>query len=418
MIVKARAGQGGPALARYLEGGKNDHAEVLELRNLDAPSLKAAIYDMDGLARGSRCRDHALHVQLRAALGEHLSADQWREACDRYADAFGMQAHQAAIILHHQPDGTTHAHLVFNRVHPETLKAAPLSNNYYTHKALARQMERDWNLQQVPDRKRYPARDYSREGQPETEQARRQGRNVHALRQHIRHLWEDSSNGKEFADALEAEGYQLAKGDQRDYVVLDATGSPYSLGSRTTGAKAKEVREKLQDLDRDQIPDITEGRRLLQERQQERQHQRERKGRGEASANAPEPSQTPSPAMAWETVSINPEIEAKESRLLAVRLAEIERPTVGLWKATRGRQASAQEPKPASGLSHAFDQSATPSERLALVPKEPEPERKPQKETTSAHAERVARRLNAMMQKRRENEREDYTRDRGYEREP
>ena len=280
MIVKARAGQGGPALARYLDGGKNENAELLELRNLDAPSLQAAIFDMDGLARGSACQNHALHVQLRAASGERLSPDQWREACDRYAEAFGMEQHQAPIVLHHQPDGTTHAHFVFNRVHPETLKAASLSNNYYRHKALARQMERDWGLQPVPDRKQEQAPDYSQAGQKETEQARRTGQNVHDLREHVRQLWENSQNGKEFAGALEAEGYQLARGDQRDYVVLDATGSPYSLGSRTTGAKAREVREKLQDLDPAKVPDIEQGRRLLQERQSERQHQRERQGKG------------------------------------------------------------------------------------------------------------------------------------------
>ena len=35
MIIKpSRAGSGGPALARYLTEGKNERAEVLELRNL------------------------------------------------------------------------------------------------------------------------------------------------------------------------------------------------------------------------------------------------------------------------------------------------------------------------------------------------------------------------------------------------
>ena len=72
MMVKARAGQGGPALARYLMDGKNEHAELVELRNMDAPSFKAALFDMDMLARGSQCHTHALHVQMRAAPGERL----------------------------------------------------------------------------------------------------------------------------------------------------------------------------------------------------------------------------------------------------------------------------------------------------------------------------------------------------------
>ena len=379
MIVKARAGQGGPALARYLDGGKNENAELLALRNLDAPSLNAAIYDMDGLARGSACRNHALHVQLRAAPGERLTPDQWREACDRYAEAFGMEDHQAAIILHHQQDGTTHAHLVFNRVHPETLKAADLWRNYPKHKELARQMERDWGLQPVPDRKREQARDYSQAGQQETEQARRMGQNVHDIREHVRQLWENSQTGQEFAGALEAEGYQLAKGDKRDYVVLDPTGSPYSLGSRTTGAKAREVREKLGDLDPAKVPDIAEGRRLLQERQQERQHQRERQGKG-----------------------------GRHAIIYSMAQAQ-ERPTVGLWLATRGREAQTPAPAPPKaapsvlkGLGGILAAMATPptakpapapQPARPLVDAEPQPEKKDPKQALldSLHRQREER---------------------------
>lgn len=304
MIVKAREGTGGPALARYLMDGKNEHAELLELRNMDAPSLQAALYRMDALSKGGHCQKPALHVQMRAAPGERLSASHWREACDRYAEAFGMEQHQAAIILHHQQDGATHAHFVFNRVHPETLIAADLWRNYEKHKTLARQMEQDWGLQQVSSRKRDRPRDYSNAGQQETEQARRTGENVHDIREHVRWLWEQSANGPAFAAALEEEGYQLAKGDRRGYVVLDPHGSPYSLGSRTTGAKAREVREKLGDLDPANVPDIEQARRLLSERQAERRQQ-QRQGKGEARAQSqPTPEPAPDlPAAWWQAAS-------------------------------------------------------------------------------------------------------------------
>ena len=337
MIVKAREGTGGPALAQYLMDGKNEHAELLELRNMDAPSLQAALYRMDALSKGGHCQKPALHVQMHAAPGERLSADHWREACDRYAEAFGMEQHQAAIILHHQQDGATHAHFVFNRVHPETLIAADLWRNYEKHKTLARQMEQDWGLQQVSSRKRDRARDYSQAGQKETEQARRTGENVHDIREHVRWLWEQSPNGLAFAAALEEEGYQLAKGDRRAYVVLDPHGSPYSLGSRITGAKAREVREKLGDLDPASVPDITEGRRLLTERQAEQKQQR-RQGNGEARAQsqptpapapepapAPKPAPTPEPAPAvswWKAASQRAALNAPAPRFYASPRAE------------------------------------------------------------------------------------------------
>lgn len=337
-MVKAREGTGGPALARYLMDGKNEHAELLELRNMDAPSLQAALYRMDALSKGGQCQKHALHVQMRAAPGERLSASHWREACDRYAEAFGMEQHQAAIILHHQQDGATHAHFVFNRVHPVTLKAADLWRNYEKHKILAREMEKDWGLRQVSSQKRTLARDYSNAGRQETEQARRQGANVHDIREHVRWLWEQSPNGEAFALALEAEGYQLAKGDRRAYVVLDPHGGTYSVGQRTTGAKAREVREKLGDLDPANVPDITEGRRLLTERQAE-QKQQQRQGKGEARAQS-QPTPAPAPEQAHTpTPEPTPQPKQAPTPEQAPQPAPEPSPAVSWWQAASQRAA-------------------------------------------------------------------------------
>lgn len=326
MIVKARAGTGGPALAQYLEQGKNDRAELLELRNMDAPSLPAALYRMDALAKGSRADKPALHVQMRAAPGERLTASHWREAVDRYADEFGLREHQAAVVLHHEPDGGTHCHAVFNRVHPETLKAAHLSQNYARHQKLARQMEQDWNLRQVSSQKRERQRDYSNRGQGETEQAKRAGQDVHAIRERIRAAWEQAENGQAFAQALEADGFTLAQGDKRDFVAVDSHGHPYSLGSRTTGAKARAVREKLQDLDPATVPTLEAAR----QRQHDRAAQRETLARlfGRRAQPAPE----------------RPEDRPQHS---PYRMEEAQGPTVALWQADRGREERPAAPTPA-----------------------------------------------------------------------
>ena len=214
MIIKPSSpGQGGPALARYLMTGKNEHAEVLELRNMDAPSLQAALYRMDALGKGSQCRAHALHIQMRAAPGERLSASHWQEAADRVTALFGMEQHQAALVLHHQPDGCTHAHLVLNRVHPETLIAADLWRSKKKCIDLSRELEKEWGLRQVSSQSKNRHRDcYSKAARNEAEQARRTGANANDLQEHIRWLWEQSPNGEDFALALEEEGYQLAKG--------------------------------------------------------------------------------------------------------------------------------------------------------------------------------------------------------------
>ena len=100
---------------------------------------------------------------MRAAPGERLSADTWRDAVDRVAEAFEMEDHQAAVVLHHQQDGATHCHVVFNRVHPETLKPADLWQDRIKCKDIARQLELDYGLQIVTNEKT-KERDYSSAG--------------------------------------------------------------------------------------------------------------------------------------------------------------------------------------------------------------------------------------------------------------
>lgn len=252
MIIKARAGAGGPALARYLMKRGEDHPELIDLRHLQAETVKGAMYEMDALARGSRCEKHALHVQMRAAPGERLSASHWREAVDRYASAFGLEENQTIVVLHHHNDGETHCHAVFNRVHPETLRAADLWQNHQRHKQLARQMEKDWGLRRVSSEKRRPERDYSEAGRAEIEQGKRLGvdaDHVHDMRAAIRQAWERSDDAASFAAALDAAGLRLEAGERRAFIAIDEAGNSYAIGKRTTGAPAPEVKARLDGFD-------------------------------------------------------------------------------------------------------------------------------------------------------------------------
>lgn len=252
MIIKGRAGAGGPALARYLMKRGEDHPELIDLRHLQAETVKGAMYEMDALARGSRCEKHALHVQFRAAPGERLSESHWREAVDRYAAAFGLEENQTIVVLHHHNDGETHCHAVFNRVHPETLRAVDLWQNHKRHKDLARQMEKDWGLRRLDNAKRRPERDYSEAGRSEIEQGKRRGvdaAHVHDMRAAIRQAWERSDDAGTFAAALDAAGLRLESGERRAFIAIDEAGNSYAIGKRTTGAPAPEVKARLDGFD-------------------------------------------------------------------------------------------------------------------------------------------------------------------------
>jgi hypothetical protein len=55
-------------------------------------------------------------------------------------------------------------------------------------------------------------------------------------------LLEPSNNGYSFAAALEEKGLALARGDRRDFVIVDYRGGIHALGKRITGAVMQQRR--------------------------------------------------------------------------------------------------------------------------------------------------------------------------------
>jgi hypothetical protein len=74
-------------------------------------------------------------------------------------------------------------------------------------------------------------------------------------------------------------------------VAVDDNGNPYSIGKRTTGASAADVKAKLADLEPDNVPSVQAVKIELElAAEEEARLEKERKGRGEASAaHAPAP---------------------------------------------------------------------------------------------------------------------------------
>ena len=100
--------------------------------------------------------------------------------------------------------------------------------------------------------------------------AERSGINPATLKDELSELWRSTDSGKAFAAALDERGYVLAKGDRRDFCVIDQAGDAHSLARRLDGVKAKDVRERMSDLDRDSLPTVAEARAAQRETQRER----------------------------------------------------------------------------------------------------------------------------------------------------
>jgi len=104
----------------------------------------------------------------------------------------------------------------------------------------------------------------------EVQRGQQTGIDLKAVATELKALWHQCDTGKAFAAALEQHGYILARGDRRAMVVIDAAGDEHSLGRRV-GARAAEVRSRMQAISPESLPTVAEARALARDRADKRE---------------------------------------------------------------------------------------------------------------------------------------------------
>jgi hypothetical protein len=148
-------------------------------------------------------------------------------------------------------------HVAWSRIDEYSLTAKAMPFFKLRLKEVSRELETELGLTPVRNHRESPVMAPSRD---EEEQAKRLNVEVRDVRQTIRAAWEHSDNGHSFRAALAEEGLTLAKGDKRDFVVIDHEGGINALGKRILGNTAAEIRARTEDLDRDRLPTIEQAR--------------------------------------------------------------------------------------------------------------------------------------------------------------
>lgn len=259
MIIKGNpAGSVGYWSDHLLRDDTNEKAEVKEITGLTAEDLPGALREMQAVASGSRSHGNFMYqANINPLAHEHLTPAQWMEAVNTLEKNLGLEGHQR-VVVEHVKEGRQHYHVVWNRVDVDTMRVADMGGNYRTHEATARELEVKFELTPTPTR---PAAE--RQASPELWEMRaaaRSGIDPAAMKAELTDLWKSSDNGQAFAAALVERGYVLARGDRRDFCVMDSAGTAHSLARRLDGVKAAEVRAFMGDIDRDKLPSVAEAR--------------------------------------------------------------------------------------------------------------------------------------------------------------
>jgi MobA/VirD2-like, nuclease domain len=267
MIAKGNLHGDGAKLAVYLVTGKEgERAELIELRGFPTGNLRDAFV---AAQLGAEARTHStrpfFHAYVRLMEGESLDREQWQHVADRIEARLGFKDQPRALAFHHLADGATHLHMAWSRHDLEHDRALDPGLYKLKLKEISRQLERELGLTPVRN-ERDPDRKTLAPDRKEFEQSRRLGTDVTAIRENIRDCWDRSDNGASFIAALEEQGFILARGDRRDFVVIDPAGGDHALGKRILGVAAPGIRARIADIDKTQLPSVDEAKAIQAER--------------------------------------------------------------------------------------------------------------------------------------------------------
>lgn len=270
MIAKGKRCHHAGNLANYLlEKGENEKVVFHGVQGTVSQDLLGSLKEMEDLAQFSNCKKDFLYsLSVRPKDGESLTPEQWEKTVSAFEKALELEGHQRAIV-EHTKDGTSHYHIVWSRIDPETLKVSRLNWSYAKHEEVCRQLEKDFGLEQVagrfardPDqaRPRYAPDHY------EVTEAHKNGYNAYQWRAECRALLAEMKTGPELREALDAKGYILARGDNVEYLLLDPAGNE-KRAAGTLGLRVKELRQFFGDI-KNQLPTVEQAKQLLRIQQE------------------------------------------------------------------------------------------------------------------------------------------------------
>lgn len=298
MIIKGGAAGNTGFWSKHLKrDDTNDRAEVMQISGLLSSNLPDALREMEAIADQSRSGGNFMYqANINPGAGERLTEAQWKEAVDTLENYLGLAGHQR-VVVEHEKEGRVHRHVIWNRVDVHTLRVTDIGGNYYTHERVARALEIKFDMQRTASLHGERRPEGRPERAPELSEKRAAGRSgidQKQIKTEITDLWRSTDSGKALAAALEARGYILAQGDRRNFCIVDQAGDAHSLARRIEGAKAKDVRERLADIDPGQLPTVDQARTAQRERYPTREAARTAwEGRAGAEAtHTPEQAQT------------------------------------------------------------------------------------------------------------------------------
>lgn len=291
MILKGSQRANGSDLAVHLMNGfDNERVELADLRGAVADDLYGAFAEFEAVAAGTRAEKYLYSLSINPS--EPLTRDQYLDAVGTIENRLGLSGQPRAVVFHVKPDehgvGREHCHVVWSRIDIEKMKAIHMSHDKTRLMDCAVELAHRFDLDLPPglkawEEKRGFTKDKLEPTLAEKAQSEKTGITPEQRRAEITRAYEQADSAEAFRAALDEQGYVLARGDRRGFVIVDQQCDVHSLTRYIKGHKAKAIKAKLAGIDRDALPSVDEAKELIRQRGQAMGE-----GQGESSGKSEE----------------------------------------------------------------------------------------------------------------------------------
>lgn len=300
MIPKGNQRGGGQQLATHLMNSfDNDRVEVAEVRGAIAQDLHGAFAEWYAQSKTTNCQKYIYSLSINPDHRQGpFSREHYYDFIRRTEKRLRLENQPRAVVFHVKY-GREHCHVIWSRIDMAKGKAVQISHDHQKLRMVAREYAQDHKLTLPPGMRkdrgkaRYAFR-AAAENLGEKQQQERSGITKQQRREQITKLWKENPDAHGFMKALEAQGYFLARGDQRAYIVVDLSGEIHSLSRQLDGVKAKEMKARLApNYDLDRLPNAetaqkwaADKREGLLRKQQEQKFEEQKRASLEKRAEA------------------------------------------------------------------------------------------------------------------------------------
>lgn len=269
MVIKGKSRTNGGQLAAYLQKlDGNERIQIIE-HNSPHETLSETFRDWEVLADGVDGKKYLYHAQINPEARYAMTPEQYERAADVLETELRFTGQPRVIVFHEKDDGRQHAHVVWHRIDTEKMSLLDDGWNYLAHERASLALEQEFGHELVPgkhakrDRQKQPEFPRAATTHDEEQQNQRAKRDLPAFKEEITALYHQSDSGQSLKTALAENGFILATGDKRGFVIVDEQGEVYSLSRQLLDVKAKDLKELLKDIG--QLPNVEEAKALQRE---------------------------------------------------------------------------------------------------------------------------------------------------------